>query len=223
MLKTIRDLRLATTESLPSKNNNKVLKLFFFSTTYTLIITLTMGLTLGLTMTASFQANAAEQTINFDVTTPTIWRTVNDTVMGGISQSTVTTDPTSATFSGELSLERNGGFASTRTQLTVTVPATHNLIRIAVKGDGRQYQLRLRTDEQWDAYAYSKVFNTKQGQWLQLTFKAQDFTPVYRGREVDAPALKLSQVKQIGFLLADKQPGAFSLTFKDISFNRAEE
>ncbi|WP_299808950.1 CIA30 family protein [uncultured Shewanella sp.] len=168
-------------------------------------------------MTASYQANA-EEVISFDVITPSIWRTVNDTVMGGISQSTVKTNANSAIFSGELSLERNGGFASTRTEMTQAVPSTHNLIRIAVKGDGRQYQLRIRTDEQWDSYAYSKPFNTENNQWLQLVFKAEDFTPVYRGREVDAPALSFSQIKQIGFLLADKQPGPFELAFKNIDF-----
>ncbi|WP_220759980.1 MULTISPECIES: CIA30 family protein [unclassified Shewanella] len=218
MLKTIRKFRFNATEGLRKTSNNQVLRLFLAARPHTLIVILTMGLTLGLTMTTSYQANAAEQAISFDVTAPTIWRTVNDTVMGGISQSTVTANATSATFSGELSLERNGGFASTRTPMTQAVPATHNLIRIAVKGDGRQYQLRIRTDEQWDSYAYSKPFNTENNQWLQLVFKAKDFTPVYRGREVDAPALNFSQIKQIGFLLADKQSGAFELTFKNIDF-----
>lgn len=223
MLNTIKSLKLKATAGLAKTGNTKVSRLFCAATTNTLIMALTMGATLGLTMTTSYQANAAEQAISFNVTTPAIWRTVNDTVMGGISQSTVTADATTATFSGELSLERNGGFASIRTQMTQAVPSTHNLIRIVVKGDSRQYQLRIRTDEQWDSYAYSKPFNTENNQWLELEFKAEDFTPLYRGREVDAPALSLRQIKQIGFLLADKQPGKFALTFKDIEFIAVQE
>ena len=109
MLNTIKSLKLKATAGLAKTGNTKVSRLFCAATTHTLIMALTMGATLGLTMTTSYQANAAEQAISFNVTTPAIWRTVNDTVMGGISQSTVTADATTATFSGELSLERNGG------------------------------------------------------------------------------------------------------------------
>jgi len=39
------------------------------------------------------------------------------------------------------------------------------------------------------------------------------FTPVFRGRPVpDAPALKATDMRQIGFLIARKQFGDFRLT-----------
>ena len=44
------------------------------------------------------------------------WTIVNDTVMGGVSQATVTDHPKGGVvFSGVLSLDNNGGFTSTRT------------------------------------------------------------------------------------------------------------
>ena len=44
-----------------------------------------------------------------------IWRTINDDVMGGVSQSRFKLNSGgTASFSGNLSLENNGGFASVR-------------------------------------------------------------------------------------------------------------
>lgn len=144
------------------------------------------------------------------------WNIINDSVMGGVSSSAVSYDDKVATFSGELSLDNNGGFASTRTSLTTKVPAKATHVNIRVKGDGRQYQLRLRTNNDWDAAAYSRTFNTESGRWLTYQFSADEFSALFRGQSVNAPELKLTNVKQIGFLLADKQPGPFSLSFKSI-------
>ncbi|MEZ9198511.1 CIA30 family protein [Shewanella sp. 10N.286.54.B9] len=144
------------------------------------------------------------------------WNIINDSVMGGVTSSAISYDNKVATFSGELSLDNNGGFASTRTSLTTKVPAKATHVNIRVKGDGRQYQLRLRTNNDWDAAAYSRTFNTEPGRWLTYQFSADEFSALFRGQKVNAPELKLTNVKQIGFLLADKQPGPFSLSFKSI-------
>ncbi|MCK8043451.1 CIA30 family protein [Shewanella sp. 1CM18E] len=166
------------------------------------------------------------------------WRTINDTVMGGISASQVSIDNNAdnsgdnssdnsgdnnvARFYGNLSLEQNGGFASTRTSINEPLAKNIDLIRLQVKGDGRDYQLRLRTDNQWDSYAYSANFSTQKDSWINIEFSRDDFTAVYRGRSVNAPELNFENVKQLGFLLADKQAGAFELSFKDINFISAD-
>ena len=166
------------------------------------------------------------------------WRTINDTVMGGISASQVSVDNSGdnssdnnadnsggsnvARFYGNLSLEQNGGFASTRTSINEPLAKNIDLIRLQVKGDGRDYQLRLRTDNQWDSYAYSVSFSTQRDSWINIEFSRDDFTAVYRGRSVNAPELNFENVKQLGFLLADKQAGSFELSFKDINFISAD-
>lgn len=144
------------------------------------------------------------------------WNIINDSVMGGISTSSIINDGDIATFSGDLSLERNGGFASTRANLLSPLPPEVEKIKIRVKGDGREYQLRLRTDNKWDSIAYTRSFKTEKNQWLTLSFYANEFVAVFRGRTVSAPNLRLNNIMQIGFLLADKQPGEFSLSFKAI-------
>ena len=63
------------------------------------------------------------------------WTIVNDTVMGGVSQATVTDHPQGGVvFSGTLSLANNGGFASLilTTQSCQNLPPRRNYQRIAV-------------------------------------------------------------------------------------------
>ena len=75
------------------------------------------------------------------------WMIVNDSVMGGISQSQFTlTENGAARFEGTLSLANNGGFASVRTYPIDYKLADYDGVKIRFKGDGRQYKLRLRTD-----------------------------------------------------------------------------
>ncbi|WOT06166.1 CIA30 family protein [Shewanella youngdeokensis] len=148
---------------------------------------------------------------------PDNWAIINDAVMGGISRSSINIRENAPenimVFSGNLSLENNGGFASARANLTTPLPAATHVV-IQVMGDGKQYQLRLRTHNQWDAIAYAYSFETKLGQWQQLRVSASQFSAVYRGKTVTAPKLNLSDVKQLGFLIADKQSGPFCLYFK---------
>jgi len=141
------------------------------------------------------------------------WMIINDGVMGGISKSRIeVTDDKVAVFSGYLSLENNGGFASTRMTLDRLSLQNYTGIKIKVKGDGRSYQFRLRTDDRFDGISYRSIFRTEKETWqvLELPFKA--FKPTYRGRILtNVPPLQPGKIKQLGFLLADKSQGNFEL------------
>jgi NADH dehydrogenase [ubiquinone] 1 alpha subcomplex assembly factor 1 len=145
------------------------------------------------------------------------WYRVNDSVMGGLSQSNLRVVDKVAYFEGVLSLKNNGGFASVRRVGPVTLTSGNTRISIDVNGDGRSYQLRLRTDKVFDGVAYVATFSSTIDSWQTLTFKEEDFVAQFRGRLVNrAPALLFSDVTQIGFMLADKQPGLFKLAIKNI-------
>ena len=141
------------------------------------------------------------------------WMVINDDVMGGISQSRIELSPAAtALFCGQLALENNGGFASIRRRAD-----NYNLdgstgVMLKVKGDGRTYQFRLKTDDQYDGIAYRSLFTTYARQWQTITLPFDSFNASFRGRLVPgAPVLNPEQIKQIGFLLAGKQPGSFRL------------
>ena len=152
--------------------------------------------------------------INFTDADETLrWLAINDGVMGGISQSGIKPSPlATGLFSGQLSLENNGGFASIRRRADDYNLADCMGIRLNVKGDGRTYQFRVKTDEQFDGITYRSLFTTDAQQWQIITLPFSGFCASFRGRPVPgAPALRPEHIKQLGFLLADKQPGAFCL------------
>ena len=148
-----------------------------------------------------------------DTVEASYWIAINDEVMGGISQSRIELSPTAtAIFSGQLSLENNGGFASIRRRAD-----NYNLdgctgVILKVKGDGRTYQFRVKTDDLYDGIAYRTLFVTDVHHWQTITLPFDSFCASFRGRPVpEAPVLRPKQIRQIGFLLADKQQGSFHL------------
>ena len=93
------------------------------------------------------------------------WQIVNDEVMGSVSTSAfrVTTN-SMALFTGRVSLENNGSFASVR-----SVPAQHDLggcdsLVVCVRGDGRRYKFTARMDGSLDGANYQCAFDTGKDQ-----------------------------------------------------------
>jgi monofunctional biosynthetic peptidoglycan transglycosylase len=144
------------------------------------------------------------------------WMVVNDSVMGGISQSRPEiTDRDTLVFLGNVSLENNGGFASIRHVAEPFGLEKGEGIFLRVKGDGKKYQLRVRTSDGFDGMAYKTDFNTEKGEWQEFRFPWNGFTATYRGRLIEnAPALEAINIRQIGFLISDNQEGSFELEIK---------
>ena len=141
------------------------------------------------------------------------WRIVNDGVMGGLSQSQMwLTDQNTAIFQGRVSLDNYGGFASVRAIQSSAKTSGHTGIRLRVKGDGRNYQLRLRTDNRFDGASYRSEFSTQQGKWTTIDMPFAEMVPTFRGRVLaDYPAVDPAQVRQLGFLISNKVAEPFRL------------
>ena len=113
------------------------------------------------------------------------WIAINDGIMGGISQSSIQLSPTATgIFSGLLSLENNGSFASIRRRSD-----NYNLngcsgVILIVKGDDRTYQFRVKTDDQYDGTAYRTLFTTDAQKWQTITLPFNSFCASFRGRLV---------------------------------------
>ena len=141
------------------------------------------------------------------------WVPVNDGVMGGLSQSNLTlTQEGTAVFAGTLSLENNGGFASVRTYPYDFELDEYVGLTFRVRGDGRGYKLRLRGDDRLDGPAYEADFETAADTWGTVQIPFANMGPTFRGRRLrNMPALEGAAVRQIGFMIADKQAGPFRL------------
>jgi len=141
------------------------------------------------------------------------WIAENDGVMGGISKGGASFKEDSLYFSGDLSLENNGGFAQIYSPTELTDFSDYSGVRLRVKGDGRTYQFRIATEDRFrgSRIAYRSDFPTEDGEWTEVTLPFESFVPSYRGRILSGPELDLKSVQQIAFLLADGNPGDFGL------------
>jgi hypothetical protein len=142
------------------------------------------------------------------------WRVVNDGVMGGVSSGQVVVEDRAVVFTGQLSLDNNGGFVSIRTAPRDLGLAGARELRVTVRGDGRVWDLTLRrADVPLRAGSYRvSVATTPEPVTVVIPLSA--FRPTSFGRPVGgAPALDagLAQIDSVGFLLADKQPGPYVL------------
>lgn len=158
----------------------------------------------------------------FDFTDPDVanaWRAIDDRVMGGVSRSTLRTDPGGhAVFEGEVSLERNGGFASVRSAPAERGKAGAQFCTVEVRGEAKRFKLNLLTGDAFDGLNYQATFTPEPDRWQTLRLPLAEFRPSFRGREVPgAPPLAPARIRQVGLMIAERQAGPFALAIRQIS------
>lgn len=146
------------------------------------------------------------------------WSAIDDRVMGGVSRSALRFDPVGhAVFSGQVSPDHNGGFASVRAAVSPPPTGDVDAIELVVRGDGHRYKLNLRTDRGFDGVSYQAAFAPPAGVWVRLRLTIDAFQPSWRGRAVpDAPPLRGARIEQVGLMIADRQFGPFALAIATI-------
>jgi monofunctional biosynthetic peptidoglycan transglycosylase len=142
------------------------------------------------------------------------WRVVNDGVMGGLSKGKVAlTEAGELVFVGNLSLENNGGFSSIRTNTVSLDFGGSEGLAMRVKGDGRTYQLRLSNSTTYRGReaVFMAEFPTTKGEWTEVKVPFDRFVGTWFGQLIPDARLNPSDVRRLGFLLADKNAGSFAL------------
>lgn len=147
------------------------------------------------------------------------WSPIDDRVMGGISRSCLRHDPGGhAVFEGNVSLERNGGFASVRSAPAARGKAGAVDCLLEVRGDAKRFKLNLLTEDAFDGLNYQAGFTPEPGGWKAIRIPLAAFRPTFRGREVQgARALDPARIRQVGLMIADRQNGSFALPIRRIS------
>ncbi|MBX3724552.1 MAG: CIA30 family protein [Xanthomonadales bacterium] len=141
------------------------------------------------------------------------WQAVDDPVMGGRSHGQVLFESGVMRFTGELSLAGGGGFSSVRTVGRTWNLAGRTALLLTVRGDGREYQLRLHDGALWQGrrVGHGCRFVAHAGPWQQVEVELDALVPMCRGEKVPAPRLERSRVLDLGLLIADRRAGPFSL------------
>jgi monofunctional biosynthetic peptidoglycan transglycosylase len=157
---------------------------------------------------------------NFDDEKSGDWQIVNDGVMGGLSRSSFELiEGGYALFSGNVRPENNGGFASVRTPINDMDLSNYEGAMLKIKGDGNVYNLRFRTNRNFDGVSYQAKFESKNNEWSEVKIPFSEFIPTFRGRKVpNQPPLDPADILQMGILIADKQFGNFEIILDWIKF-----
>ncbi|WP_396930614.1 CIA30 family protein [Mycolicibacterium sp.] len=149
------------------------------------------------------------------------WTTVNDPVMGGRSTSSVTFGDGGLVFSGNISLENNGGFASARAPLDSEIGTRASgatSLSVRALGDGKTYVLKVETGQPW---SYIQRFSTDAGVRRAYDLPVGNFESVGMFlNPVPAPPLDPSAINRVGIYILDKQEGPFRLVVTAIDSSR---
>lgn len=145
-----------------------------------------------------------------DAAPPSDWRVINDTVMGGVSESQFVATEAGAAFAGTVSLEHGGGFASVRSPEGTYDLSAHDGLRLRLRGDGKRYWLTTYT-EAGGPVSYRTSMQPP-ADWTTVSVPFDELVPYRRGTQVpEAPPFDPAQVRALGILIADKQDGPFRL------------
>jgi monofunctional biosynthetic peptidoglycan transglycosylase len=141
------------------------------------------------------------------------WGITNDDVMGGVSTSKISIGENDVlVFSGNVSLENNGGFASLRSPIDDYDFSDYEGFLLKIKGDGKTYNLSFRSTKYFTGYNYTQKFQTEKDKWQTINLPFNYFKLKYYGREVtDSELPDKSSIKQLSILISDKQQGPFRI------------
>lgn len=147
------------------------------------------------------------------------WFTANDDAMGGVSESEITPFGDGfCRFSGNVSLECYGGYASIRTKPLEQSLEDFSGVIFLVRGDGKKYRF-VTSDNFFEGISHQAEFRTDKGAWQEIRVPFENFRATLRGEDLlGVPPVSSGIIRQVGFLISDRQDGPFTL---DIRWVRA--
>jgi NADH dehydrogenase [ubiquinone] 1 alpha subcomplex assembly factor 1 len=150
------------------------------------------------------------------------WFALTDNVMGGVSTSKLNYKATSLEFTGNISFQNNGGFASMRSNFGLYDLSAYTHVTIRFKSDKQKFALTFENSKSWWEPNYKYEFQSEQStDWKTVTFKLMDFHEEILGRKtgksIDNEILK--KISRIGIITNDKKEGPFSIEIDYIEFS----
>lgn len=157
------------------------------------------------------------------------WGALDDVVMGGVSASSLQLNPEGAIFTGVVSTDNSGGFASVRSRnFEPSLDLSRFTgIELRLRGDGQRYKFFIRDEDSWDSLAYSHSFDTVAREWITVKIPFTAMVPVFRAKIVkDARVLRPDRIRSLQIMLSKFeydgalnphfQPGTFRLQVQTI-------
>ena len=179
---------------------------------------LTLAFILALTLSLSRAESPPVAKVLFDFGDPAAmsgWEVEDDVIMGGRSKSTLVRDPAGhIVFSGDVSLENDGGFASIQNHFDPIDVSDFQHAVIRLKGDGKDYRYLVEAEKGARHY-YVAEFSTS-GDWQEIRIPLREMYPVRRGDRLDIPDYPARTMSQARFMIANGRAEAFQLKVASI-------
>jgi hypothetical protein len=152
------------------------------------------------------------------------WEGLHDQVMGGRSQGSAapqTSDgvqPEHVLFTGQISRDNGGGFASFRLRLSAPVViGASRTVALTLRGDGGPFKLCLHRQNEGDGVQWQADLASA-NRWTTQALPLSAFVARRRGREVtERPLSSGDALFQIGLMTTRPNPGPFWLAVTRIA------
>lgn len=143
------------------------------------------------------------------------WEIEDDVVMGGRSKGSFVVEPGgSALFSGDVSLENDGGFSSVQHYMDPVDVSAYRTAFIRLKGDGKRYLFIVEAEKNARHY-YVHEFQTGTD-WQTIEIPLSSMYPVRRGDRLNIPNYAGKTLAQVRFMIANQTAESFRLEINRI-------
>lgn len=152
------------------------------------------------------------------------WMIVNDGVMGGLSRGSVSFTDNSLVFSGNVSLENNGGFTSFRAPYARYDLSKYDKIEIRYRSEGMDCAMSLDQNRRFWRPNHKMPIPATNNTWMTLNVNLYELSEYQMGNRTGG-RLNENNAKQtirLGLITDSKKAGEFSLEIDYIKFYKSK-
>ena len=143
------------------------------------------------------------------------WRMRDDVVMGGRSKGAFALNKHGhAVFSGDVSLENDGGFSSVQNYFDPIDVSSYRKALVRLKGDGKDYRFIVESDDS-NRHYYVHDFQTGTD-WQTVEIPLSTMYPMRRGDRLSIPDYPGKTMGQIRFMIGNGKAESFRLEIDKI-------
>ncbi len=138
------------------------------------------------------------------------WEVEDDNVMGGLSRGRlVVNEAGNALFTGDISLDNNGGFSSIQYDFASLDVSGYQALCLGLRGDGKRYQVRVESAPR-ARHAYAFDFQTD-GNWQVIEIPFRQMEAIRHGDRLDLPNYPGETMTRIQILAGEGRAESFQL------------
>ncbi len=165
--------------------------------------------------------NSSMYMIDFGTSCDTCdWFVVVDGVMGGRSKGTVVETEDSVVFTGEISLENNGGFASYRSAYGEYDLSKFTEVEIRYKSTGQNFAFTLNNYQRFYKPSFKHELPVTNGMWREIKLPLRNFKKYRLGNQLSGNPSEeeLASIIRLGLISNDEKASAFIIEIDYIRF-----